>query len=320
MNVHIRPFTATDYETLAQLYTANNPDNPTSAEEMRFNDEHTDPKCYLRRWVAERDGMAVGVAVVAQSAGMYHPRKFFVNGSVHPEYQRQGIGSALYGHLLEELAAFDPIMLRASAREDKTHSVHFLHQHGFREEMRAWESRLDVTAFDPTPSIHAEDRMRADGIEIKTLRELESDPERNHKLHALYNELDQDVPSPDPITPVDFEHFDENFFGRPTLLPDANFVAVHHGAYVGTSALWSSAADNYLWTGLTGVKRSYRRKGIALALKLRGIAYAQAHNHPVIVTDNESNNRPMLSINERLGYRKQPAWIMFANTLKPEDV
>ena len=70
-----------------------------------------------------------------------------------------------------------------------------------------------------------------------------------------------------------------------------------------------------LRNGITGVKREHRRKGLALALKLRGIEYAQACNIERIWTTNESNNRPILTINERLGFIKQPALIDVAKDL-----
>jgi mycothiol synthase len=85
------------------------------------------------------------------------------------------------------------------------------------------------------------------------------------------------------------------------------------------SQLWHSQASPDLYNGLTGVLRSHRRRGIALALKLRGIAYAKALGRPTIKTWNESNNRAMLAINEALGFVKQPAWIDFVKVLRPDD-
>ena len=61
--------------------------------------------------------------------------------------------------------------------------------------------------------------------------------------------------------------------------------------------------------------RDYRRRGIALALKLHGIAHAKEQGYKKIRTMNESTNRPMLNINERLGFEKRPAWISFAADL-----
>jgi len=314
----IRPFSPDDYPAVVSIGNAVYVDYPGSVEEQRFQDEHRDPRCALQRWVAECAGCIVAYGEYTQFPGTYHPRRFVINVVVHPEHQGQRIGSALYDHVVQSLEALDPISLRSNCREDMIRSVRFLKDRGFREAMRNWESRLDVAAFDPTPYRKLDEKMRAQGIQIKTLRELEGDPHRNRRLYELENELSKDVPHPEPRTPISYEFFLERTLKNPNLLSDAYFVAVHQGAYVGMSNLWSSQGNDDIYTGLTGVRREYRRRGIALALKLRGIAYAKAHGNPVIKTWNESNNRPMLSINEALGYVKQPAWIDFIKVLQEE--
>lgn len=319
MQHNIRLFTPDDYEQLANVINNVFSEYPDSVDEIRFWDEHRDPKCKFQRWVAEVDGRIVAFAEHNQFSGMYHPRKFIVDVGVLPDYRGRGIGSALYDHVVDTLQPFDPLSLRARAREDWTHTLRFLKRRGYREDMRAWESRLDVAAFDPTPYAGLDDKVRAHEIEIKTFRELESDPERNRKLYELEEELDRDVPSPEPHTAISYKYFVEHRLNNPGLLPDAFFVALHDGEYVGMSNLWSSEGNDDIYTGLTAVKRAYRRKGIALALKLRGIQWVKANGNPIIKTWNESNNRPMLSINEQLGYVKQPAWIDFVKVLKQEE-
>ena len=89
-------------------------------------------------------------------------------------------------------------------------------------------------------------------------------------------------------------------------------MAVDGDQYVGMTTLWASGAGSDLETGLTGVRRAYRRQGIALALKLRAIAVAQDHGAPTIKTWNATVNTGMLAINERLGFVRQPAWITAA--------
>ncbi|HVC33576.1 MAG TPA: GNAT family N-acetyltransferase [Chloroflexota bacterium] len=319
MNPLIRRFTTDDYPAVVAVHNAVYPDYPDTEAETRFYDEHRDQKCHFERWVAERDDAVVAVGQFGQAAGWYHPQKFWMELAVHPDHQGRGVGSALYDHILAALRPLDPLVIRAGTREDKDHSVQFLANRGFHEDMRSWESRLDVAAFDPSPYAGVGESARAQGIEIKTLRELAADPNRDAKLYEQDWELEQDVPHPEPLTRIDVAFWEEHTLRNPNLLPDGYFVAVDGDAYVGVSTLWTSQGNDDLYTGLTGVKRTHRRRGIALALKLRAIAFARTLGRPAIRTWNDSNNRAMLSINERLGFVKQPAWIDYAKVFATDD-
>jgi GNAT superfamily N-acetyltransferase len=316
--VTIRPFTPDDYPAITALSLAVFPEYPRTEEELRSGDARRDPKCAWSQFVAEEDGRVVGVADYSQSMFMYHPRKFQIFLMVHPDYQMRGIGGRLFDHLRAELVSVDPLALRTSTREDRPESLSFLGNRGFVEEMRHWESHLDVAAFDPTPFTEDARRMTEQGILIKTFPELASDPDHMQKLYDLTTEVGHDVPSPEPHTPIDYAQW-LKFFEGPNFLPDGVFVALDGERYVGFSNLFGSQAENHLHTGLTGILNDYRRRGIAMALKLRAVAYARERGAAVIRTENESNNRGMLSINERLGFVKQPAWINLVNVLKEEE-
>jgi GNAT superfamily N-acetyltransferase len=319
MTARIREFGPDDYPALVAVHNAAYPDDPTSALMQRFHDDHRDPQCRHRRWVAEAQGAVVGVGEYGQSAGMFHPQKFWVYLAVLPRCRRQGLGGALYEHVLAALAPFEPLSVRVgNVREDMTDSRRFLERRGFVESMRGWQSRLDLASFDPTPFTAVAEQVAAQGIEIRSMRELADDPDRDRRLWELEVALDQDVPNPEPPTPISFEHFSANIFESPNLVPDAFFVALDRGEYVGESTLWASQAIPDLEVGLTGVRRAYRRRGIALALKLRAIAWAQAHGYPGIRTWNEINNAGMLTINARLGFVRQPCWIEYVKTLREE--
>lgn len=60
-----------------------------------------------------------------------------------------------------------------------------------------------------------------------------------------------------------------------------------------------------------------RGKGLAMALKLETVRYAQRLGVDHIKTWNDQKNRPMLAINEVMGFARQPAWIGVELRLRP---
>ncbi|NTU82858.1 MAG: GNAT family N-acetyltransferase [Chloroflexales bacterium] len=312
MELTIRPFRGddADYEALVAIRTVIWPEYPFSIAEHRRWDAKREARLAFQRIVAEADGQPVGMAQYENVPWMYHPQKFFGNLFVHPEYRRGGIGTRLYNYLLADMAPREPLALRHIIRADYPEGLRFLGQRGFVEELRAWESRLDLASFDPTPFAGADERVAAQGITITTASDLLArDPDFWPRLYACDCDASRDVPMPEPYTAPPFEEWVKYFENNPSFLPEAYFVAVDGDRYVGTSALWRHEHFVDLDTGFTGVIREYRRRGIALAMKLRAIAYARGVGAPRIRTDNESTNRPMLSINEALGFVKQPPWI-----------
>jgi GNAT superfamily N-acetyltransferase len=187
--------------------------------------------------------------------------------------------------------------------------------------MRDWESRLDMATFDPTVFADTEASITEQGISIHTLSELQSlYPDWAEKLFDLDWTVILDMPSPDTLTKPSFEHWQKTTLQSPNFLPEAWFVALDGDTFVGESALWKEGGTTGLNVGATGVRREYRRRGIATALKLRACAFAKQYGCPQIRTWNAQANRAMLSINESLGFLKQPAWIAYARTLKPDNV
>jgi len=149
--------------------------------------------------------------------------------------------------------------------------------------------------------------------------ELKTDPGAVRRAWALHAEVRLDVPSIDPPSPSPYERFEEEVLRSPFALPEAHFIAVRAGRYVGESAMGAEGTDpGVISQHLTAVLRDERGKGIAMALKLRTIEYATAQGFRELRTWNASINRPMLAINEALGFAKQPAWITFGKDLTAE--
>ncbi len=324
MNVTMREFDTSDadYEAWCAICNALNPDNVRTAEEMKDWEARREPRILVGKWFGVVDGEPVGVIEYSQMMWAYHPQKFSVYVGVVPAKQGAGIGQLLFDYLTEALAPHNPVSLRCNIRADWTRSVKFVACRGFAEDFRAWESRLDVTAFDPAPFAELRDKPLARGIIFKTAGQLKAeDSGFARKLWELDTELLLDVPSPEPITSLSFETFHRLFLESPSFLSEGVLFAVdgETNEYAGVSGVWKRQADNHLDTGLTGVRRTYRRMGIAMALKLRVIEYARSIGCPVIRTDNATTNRPMLSINEALGFEKQPVWISLTKTIEPNS-
>ena len=164
MKTQFRLSTPADYPVMSAIGNANFPEYPGTPEEWQFNDENRDPKHRFARYVVEHAGQVAGFGACGQFADMYHPRKFWVTISIHPEYQGRGLGSALYNCLIEALERYEPLSVRIEVREDYARAVRFVTNRGYQEDLRAWESRLESATFDPRPFAAHVQKLQAQGI------------------------------------------------------------------------------------------------------------------------------------------------------------
>jgi GNAT superfamily N-acetyltransferase len=320
----LRPFEERDYPRLLAIRNAAYPEHAGSEAELRHEDASWEHDRYFRQrlMLEDGEGRVVGVGELRHMPEQFHPDKYALFVAVDPSHRNRGHGSALFDALSGTLAERDALLVRSDAQESRPESLGFLEHRGFREVQRAWESRLDVGAFDPAPFAGAGARVADAGFTITTLEE-ERRREGDGVLRAVY-ELDRDVsrdmPMVDPITDTSFEHFLKGVLDSPNVLPPAWFIARDGATYAGVSSLWKSQElPDVLYQGITGVRREYRRRGIALALKLRGLGYARTHGVREIRTWNNTVNRAMLSLNEAMGFVKQPAWIELEKHLRSPD-
>jgi len=315
--VRLRPIQDSDFEALAELYTANFPEEPRTAAESRERYEKFDAARFVREYVVAVDAgdRIVGSGVYAHVPWSFHPDKYTIYVMVHPTLQHRGIGTSIMEHLLSGLRARGATRVRSWAREDYPHSLGFLARYGFEEYSRTFESRLPVAGVDTARFAGAEERARAAGITITTLAdELARDPNCLSAVYQAHCGLEVTTPHTDPDLPVApaYDHWLTHDARHPRVPLDAYFLAKQGAFYVGESAMKRSESEaDVLWQQLTAVHREFQGYGIATALKLRTIEYAQRHGFREIRTFNSSANGPMLAINTKLGFIRQPAWIDF---------
>jgi GNAT superfamily N-acetyltransferase len=322
--VKLRPFTTEDWPAALGIADRLFPVSPRSLEGALHWDSKWEADKYFReRLVAEDSGgRMVGTASLAHMPWQFSPHTYRFNAEVDPDVQRQGIGSLLFEALLETARRREATLVRSEAKETLVASLDFLRNRGFEEIQRSWESRLDVAAFDLDAFATAEPRAAQQGLEVTTLAaELAAAGEGNEDVvlrgvYALDTEASLDEPSFEPITVPPYEKWRDNTLSAPNALHEAFFLMKDGDRYVGLSELQKNLVlADVLQQGFTAVARSHRGKGVAMALKVRGVRFARERGYREIRTGNNTRNRPMLRINEAMGFVKQPVWIEYGKSL-----
>lgn len=262
-------------------------------------------------------GGVLGYAGLRHVPWAFHPRKFSTAIRVHPTARRQGIGTRLWDQLVAELRARQAVTVRTMVRESILEGVRFALRAGFHEVMRMWESWFDVRSADLAPYRDSVHRVLASGVAITSMAEvLAKDPSSLQRLYALSLAIGKDIPQPDEFTPPDYQLFLSHAVESASALPDAYFIAVADGQFVGFSNLFKPELGDWLLQGTTGVLRAYRGRDIATALKVQTIEYAKARGVRQIRTWNETRNVGILAINERFGFVRQPAWVHYERPME----
>ena len=268
----------------------------------------------LWRLVAVLDDTIVGYAQLFHIPWLREPGHFWAVIRVARARQRQGIGGRLCHHAIEELRRLGAVAIQAEVFESQPPLIAHVKRLGFHELFRSWPYRLDTHGFDLSRFQAATERVAKCEIIITTLaEERERGVDWLPRLHDLHAAITRDIPLPGHPHPAPgLAWFERYACGLPVSLPDAYFVAVDGQRYVGESCLHRlKAASDELNQKTTGVLSEYRGYGIAVALKLRTIAYAQRHGYTRIWTGVESNNPSMLAINAKFGFVQEPGVIVF---------
>ncbi|GGN35293.1 GNAT family N-acetyltransferase [Deinococcus daejeonensis] len=312
--ITVAPIAEHEWDAAAAILTGANPNDPLTGEDLRRQMREQQDWGYGWAVLVAHEGPEVlGVAAYHQHPGAFHPDRYMLDLAVAPHAQGRGAGAALWNTLDAALHARNAESARILAREDHPVAPGFLTRRGFSGDRRYFMSALHVPDFDPAPYAALEGRLHDRGVRIRSLTELREagTPDLARRLHALMSDVRQDVPRAEPATPLSREVFEDAILGDPGLIEDAYLVAEVDGTWAGQTTLFRSDASPDLLTGLTGVTRPWRGQGVATGLKLAAIRAARTLNATTIRTDNASDNAPMLAINDRLGFVRDPASVSY---------
>lgn len=302
-----------EFAALARLENRNFPDEPTTPEVLQQRALERQSFCFAHEEAVWQGDRMLGYGSLHRSWWFEQPGRYRIYVSVDRDWRRQGIGTRLWKRLLSLASITERIhCLESGAREDRPDALAFLTARGFVPEARIEKSELSLDGFEPGNWQHERTTPSEAGAAICSLHEAtERYPDWQHRLWRLEQRLYRDVPSPVSFRPLDFRQWLRQRVDSPGFNPAACWIALDQttGDWIGVTDLVAADGNTgILDTGFTGMERSWRRKGLATALKLQAIEWARKEGYKYIRTDNGSHN-PMYHLNLKLGFRPRPSWI-----------
>jgi GNAT superfamily N-acetyltransferase len=252
--------------------------------------------------VDEKDVVAgYGMIVHAASAPAYH---FYVWVGVDPAFRCRKIGSALWDAALAYLKGQGATRLASEVLDYDPLGLAFAERRGFTIYQRLFDSILDLASFDETPYLPDLAALAAQGIRFCALADFTDTPETRRKLYDLNAANVLDIPGVVNL-PWSFPEFEE-MMRADWFRAEGQLLAVDGETWVGLAAVRLIPESQEAYNEHTGVLRAYRGRKIAQALKILAARYARQHGALKLRTDNNSDNKPILAINRKLGYQPQP--------------
>jgi mycothiol synthase len=231
--------------------------------------------------VAEFDGDVVGSGLVDRSDLR---DRFSVKVRVLRHSRRRGVGTALLRELVAHASKFECDKIATHLEEEEARP--FAERFGFRETDRQVE-QVKRLGREPEPNM-------PDGVDVLTVADRPSLLRDAYPL-ACEGYADMALEAPAQISL-------EDWLREEATIPEGSFVALAEGEVVGYSGLMRHDNDGVAEDGLTVVRRDWRRRGLAKALKERELAWAAANGLKEVVTWTQRGNEAMRRLNERLGY------------------
>jgi GNAT superfamily N-acetyltransferase len=304
MHINIRNSDlSTDLAALAAI-TSWADRSPTTSEDMRRWLEHMPPGRIVCRLVSVNNQDAVNGYALAVHEVFSPDGYFYVWAGVNEDARGKGFGKALRDALWSFLRQQQASRLVSDAWDDDPRSLAFAERNGFSIDRHLFKSSLDLSAFDEAPFVGVIEKLLGEGIRFTSLAEMGDDEAHRRKYHELDERVSQDIPGYD-FHPMNFEEYSQRTFHADIYRPGGRLVAVEGDRWIGFATVNLVQANGNAHNEMTGVRREYRGRDIALALKLLAIRFARSIGACEITTSNDSLNAPMLAVNRKLGYIPQ---------------
>lgn len=294
-NYTFRPLQSdSDWQEALAIRAKLHPEFPVSQAEYESEDKMFEDKVRYRNLIIKEQHI-VGMVMFAEAFWYSEPNGFAGRVVALPDdLETFECG---FRHLLELAEKHQAAKIHSGIEDRRPDIVSLAERLGWKTKMAQKVSRLDLANFDK--------QVGDIDYEILSLPELKVRKPDTwlHDYWRLDMDLLRDVPMTGEFVEDTIEFF-EQFLDHPGFSHEGLLFAVMpDGTLAGTTSLSPSLVDPMVGiTALTGVRREYRRRGIAKALKTRSLLWGREQGIEFVMTDNEEKN-PMYLLNEELGFR-----------------
>jgi GNAT superfamily N-acetyltransferase len=305
---------ATDLPAMARLLSLTMPE-PLTIEQVREQWQRAEGEIRFANAALNEQEQIVGMVDVVRGTWK-GPGYYYFNVIVAPEWRNQGIGTRLFAKGLCFAQAQGARQLESWVRDNAPEALRFAEERGYRFHRHNFESTLDLASFDERPFVDKLERAQAEGFRFFSMADLEPvTEETQRKLYELNRVTGLDNPGNDAVFPP-FEEFRKFVFEASWYRADGQILAADGDRWAGMAAVAFYPEANFAYNLFTGVDRPYRGRGLAYALKLMAIRWAQQCGADYIRVNNDSRNAPMLAINRKLGYQPEPGMYYLVRDLE----
>jgi GNAT superfamily N-acetyltransferase len=309
--VQIRPFGAADAEAAAELARPLQPGVLVTPAYLAHRESSEPERAQRRSWLALENGEVLGFATSAvkwDEPGVVG--RFWIG--VRPHRRRHGIGTALYD-LAERHARTIGVQRLTVEVDDDPDGRRFVEARGFEPVSAEIVSALDPSVAELGELDHLLAATSAAGFDLKTLQAMAG---RRDDLAAFYEAAGAWPPGGGEANRISADDLWRYVFERPELSWDGSFVVLDaRGRLVSLASLVVDPERGRAENDWTATLPELRGRRLALLVKLASIRWARYAGIREIVTANDDDNVPMLTLNQRLGYRRLYPQVELARAL-----
>ena len=294
--------------------TPDDPINPNEMIEIARKQEIEDDLSYSERYFVYNNSEIIGslvMVVLTEQNPSYKGNENLCqfDMSILPEFRRNGLGTKLFQKIISFSEFNKKTILLTNTSEES--GKNFLKKVGFSLALAGKQNRLLFSDINWEMMQHWVDEGRKRNPESKMMF-FDSVPE---DLIIPYSKVYTETMNQQPfgeleisdlITTPELLRKREKEFAELSIIPVTAITIESNGDISGlTEFFYNSNTGEILQQGLTGVKNEYRGRGLgkwlkaALIIKIKEI-YPEIK---IVKTGNAESNAPMLSINERMGFK-----------------